>query len=78
MGAAGIEHDPAEATDLPTEPERFDTLTDDEDFGNSTREGLLPLAQSLRQGGGDPPPLKWSALRYGFRAPEDGRYGEAA
>jgi hypothetical protein len=29
---------------------------------------MLPLA-----GGGvcDPPPLKWSALRYGFRAKED-------
>ena len=26
----------------------------------------------------DPPPLKWSALKYGFRAPEDGRHGEAA
>ena len=27
---------------------------------------------------GDPPPLKWSALRYGFRALEDRRYGKAA
>ena len=26
----------------------------------------------------DPPPLKWSALRYGFRALEDGQYGKAA
>ena len=26
----------------------------------------------------DPPPLKWSALRYGFRALEDRRYGKAA
>lgn len=26
----------------------------------------------------DSPRLKWSALRYGFRPLEDGRYGEAA
>src|SRR5215204_5015452 len=29
------------------------------------------LARNEKNGRSDPPPLKWSALRYGFRAKED-------
>jgi hypothetical protein len=32
---------------------------------------LPPLARQVRQGRGDPPPLKWSDLRYVFDIKED-------
>src|SRR6187200_1415564 len=33
--------------------------------------GLFVWRRSTTRRSGDPPPLKWSALRYGFRAKED-------
>ena len=48
-----------------------------EQFGQSSERGRL-LVEQLKLAIADvddPPPLKWSALRYGFRALEDGRNG---